>query len=258
MYRGDAQDGTAQPTEQDADDTRNAQRRQLQVRRAAAGILALGGVTVAASALFGAPHANTPASPNPGQLAAQVNAALHAAHLSALHAAQHGALVEVDGFVADAAQDLAARGVLLKFDNARIARHYDVEQTDLASIEESLASDGVQVIWREPGVLGVTGEVPSLARFRDQIDRVQTDLDSNVRRIEIDVAQRANQLPVTPYTEVMAAGDTRYVQTPDGVKHLFDDSVPADDGPTRLRETIVPAHASTLASDASDPPAQQP
>jgi type III secretion protein D len=261
MYRGDAQDNATQPMPADEDDARAAQRlqRQRQLRRAAAGMLVLGGVTLAASMLLGPPraNANTPESQNPALLAAQVNAALSAAHLPALHAAPHGALVEVDGFVTNTAQDLAARSLLLKFDDARIARHYDVEESDLASIEDSLGSGGVRVVWRAPGVLSVTGEVPSLARFSDQLDRVQNDLDSNVQRIDIDVTQVRNALPLTPYTEMMVAGGTQYVQTPDGVKHLFGDRVPDDDGSPRLRETLVPAHT-TQAADVTDPLSQQP
>jgi len=64
-------------------------------------------------------------------------------------------------------------------------------------------------------------------------------------------------LPLTQYTEMMVAGGTQYVQTPDGVKHLFGDRVPDDDGSPRLRETLVPAHT-TQAADVTDPLSQQP
>ncbi|RDU96759.1 type III secretion system protein [Trinickia dinghuensis] len=259
MYRGTREESAQQPAPGEARDALDAQRRQRRLRRAAAGILALGGVTLVASGLLGRPraHANTLASSDPAQLAAQVNAALGAAHLPALHAAAHGALVEVDGFVANAAQDLAARGVLMKLDDARVVRRYDVEQTDLASLEESLGSDGVHVAWREPGVLSVTGEVASLSRLRNALDRVQTDLDSNVRRIEVDVTQSTNALPQTEYTSMMAAGGTLYVQTSDGIKHLFVDGAPTDGAPARLRETLVPARAPAQLADAKDPSPQQ-
>lgn len=213
--------------------------------RAVAGVLALGGALLAASALLGWPRAaaHPAAAPSPAQLAAQVNAALAAAHLPALHAVPSGNLVEVDGFVANAAQDVAARGVLMKFDDGGVVRHYDVEQSDIASVEESLANDGVHVAWSSPGTLSVTGEVPSLASFRTRLEQIQADLDSNVQRIDVDVVQAADAVPSAAYTEMVAAGDTQYVETPDGVKHLFDGDAPGTDGPARLQETIEPHRA---------------
>jgi type III secretion protein D len=253
MYRGQASDDPA--AQAGATPARAPRRRLL---GAAAGVLAVSGIALAASALLGRPHAdaNELHAPTPAQLAAQIDAQLHAAHLPALHAQAHDSLIEVDGFVANAAQDVAARDVLMKYPHARIARHYDVEQTALAGIEEALGGDGVRVAWRSPGVLGVTGRVASLAHLRETLERVQADLDSNVQRIEVDVGQSDDDAPRTLYVETMAVGDTQYVQTPDGVKHLFDYTASDGTEPARLRETILPGRTPLTAADQPDAPPQ--
>jgi type III secretion protein D len=52
--------------------------------------------------------------------------------------------------------------------------------------------------------------------------RVKSDLDTNIKRIDVAVRERAAPIESAgDYTALIAIGDVRYVETPDGVKHLY-------------------------------------
>jgi len=179
-----------------------------------------------------------------GALAEQLNAALRQARLGDLHARQQGHAIVVDGMALNASEDIAARAILERAGRDSIARRYDVAQADVASMSDSLGTDSVHVAYAGDGVFTLTGSVPSLAPFHDQLERLRTDLDNNIKRIDVDVTEVPTSIPMNQYTEMISVGDTRYVQTADGVKHLFPATATASMGNVRtLHESITPLGA---------------
>lgn len=177
-------------------------------------------------------------------LAARLDAALRQAHLGDLHAHQQGRAIVVDGMALNASEDIAARAILERVGRDSIARRYDVAQADVASMSDSLGMDSVHVAYAGDGVFSLSGSVPSLTPFHDQLERLRTDLDGNVRRIDVDVTEVPTSIPMNQYTEMISVGDTRYVQTADGVKHLFPATAAPLSGNVRtLHESITPLGA---------------
>jgi type III secretion protein D len=176
-----------------------------------------------------------------GALAGQLNAALKQARLADLHARQQGHAIVVDGMALNASEDIAARAILERVGRDSIARRYDVAQADVASMSDSLGMDSVHVAYAGDGVFTLSGSVPSLAPFHDQLERLRTDLDGNIKRIDVDVTEVPTNIPMNQYTEMISVGDTRYVQTADGVKHLFPATAATSIGNVRtLHESITP------------------
>ncbi|WP_412025863.1 HrpD5 family protein [Burkholderia cepacia] len=222
----------------------NRTRRTVRVIGAGAMIVAF--LTVGATLVYARlrqPSADATGPRTAAGLARQINAALHTANLTDLRAQDHGGTVVVDGMVSTAADDVAARTLLARL-GGNVARAYDVAQSDVASIHDSLGIDGLHVSYAGGGVFSISGPVPSLTQFRDGLNRLRADLDGNVKRIDIDVTEAPPTIPAMVYTTMMAVGDTRYVQTPDGVKHLFP-TAPTDLGDTAnvMRESVTPLRA---------------
>lgn len=194
----------------------------------AIGVALAGGMVAAmlvvAATLFGSKPRDAQAMPSPDTLAQRIGNALHAAGLADLQAVPHGSDVIVKGMVSTAAEDVAARGVFARVspDQDRVLRQYDVAETDRRNLEDALAVDGAHVKYRGAGIFEVGGAVRSMAQFDIALARVKRDLDTNIKRI--DVAVRETPAPAESagdYTALIAIGDVRYVETPDGVKHVY-------------------------------------
>jgi type III secretion protein D len=204
------------------------------------GALFIAGGSVLASVLFGQP--SVAVSHSAPEVAATLRRQLHEAGLDGLRARPQGGTVVVDGMVDDASQDIAARSILTRSGFHAIARQYDVAHADVASIDELLATDGIHVSYGGNGVFQVAGVVPSLTRFEDALNRLRADLDGNVRRLDIDVTE-APAASAVVYTAMLEVGNTRYMETQDGVKHVFvAGTANAASGPRTLRESITPSH----------------
>ncbi|PRG03965.1 HrpD5 family protein [Burkholderia ambifaria] len=242
MYNGDAAASASRHTAS-GPLAPNPARRTVRVIGAGAMLVAFltAGATLVYARLWPSPGATGPRTA--AALAQQINAALHDAKLADLHAQDHGATVVVDGIVSTSADDVAVRTLLARL-GGNVARAYDVAQSDVASIQDSLGIDGLRVSYAGGGVFSINGAVPSLTQFRDGLNRLRADLDGNVRRIDVDVTEAPSTIPSLVYTSMMAVGDTRYVQTPDGVKHLFPGAPPdLGDGATVMRESVTPIRA---------------
>ncbi|WP_206956696.1 type III secretion system protein [Trinickia acidisoli] len=181
-------------------------------------------VLVAGATLFGSKPRDAQAMPSPEALATRIGGALHAAGLADLQAVPRGNAVVVQGMVATAAEDVAARGIFahVASDQNRILRQYDVGETDRRNLEDALAVDGTHVKYRGDGVFEVDGAVDSMSQFQTALARVKRDLDTNIKHIDVAVSERPAPLgSAGDYTALIAIGDVRYVETPDGVKHLY-------------------------------------
>jgi type III secretion protein D len=216
------------------------------LRSICASAMAVALLTLAGTLVYGRFGHRAPTAPvghGSAELARQLDGALHTAQLTDLHAQPHGDSIVVDGMVANAAEDVAARAIFLRM-GSTVARQYDVAQTDVANIEDSLGIDGLHVAYSGGGAFTVSGVVPSLTQFRDGLNRLRADLDSNVKRIDIDVTEAPTTLAMTVYTAMLAVGDTRYVQTQDGVKHLFPTAMrEGSDTGHALHESVIPLNA---------------
>jgi type III secretion protein D len=157
-------------------------------------------------------------------LSKQVTAALHGTGLADLSAAPRSGKVAVRGIVTSASDSEKARRIIDDFARGRALAEYDVAENDVDNIQQSLAGTGAEVSYSGHGVFRVSGDVRSMSTFRERVGEVRADLDSNVKRVDVDVKEAATPLPDVEYTEVVATGGLRYIQTPDGTKHLFEDA----------------------------------
>ncbi|WP_429499675.1 hypothetical protein ACQUFY_18475 [Robbsia andropogonis] len=219
-------------------------RAQHWLRNVCTGAMGAAVIVVLTTLLYETLH-RPPASADTGTpLAQRVQSALLAARLAGLHVRAHGEkAVIVEGMVSTAGDDITARNVFKQFPGADIARQYDVAQTDIANLSESLATDSLRVGYIGNGAFAITGKVPSISKFRDDLNRVQADLDANVTRIDVDVGELPPTTGFNVYSEMIVIGDTRYVQTEDGVKHLFTASNELETPNPSLRESFIPARS---------------
>ncbi|CAB3769450.1 HrpD5 family protein [Paraburkholderia solisilvae] len=163
-------------------------------------------------------------------LSKQVAAALHRASLDELRTTTRDGRVVVSGIVSTAGDSVKARRIADDLTQGKVLKEYDVAQQDVDNIQQSLAGTGAQVSYTGNGVFRVSGEVKSMAAFRERVAGVRADLDSNVVRVDVDVKEARSPIPDIEYTEVVATGGLRYIETPDGTKHLFDSASSKDNG----------------------------
>ncbi|WGS47797.1 type III secretion system protein (plasmid) [Burkholderia sp. JSH-S8] len=203
-----------------ADAARRGAQRKLAACAAAGGALVAG--LLAMGAMLASAHpAALPPVEHADALATRIGAELERAGYVELHAAPRGAMVAVTGMVATPADDLAARKLLDRLAAHRVERQYDVAQDDAQSIGESLGVAGATVAYAGQGRFRVAGVVPDLARLRTAVERVRADIGPNVRAIEVDARQSGDAPVPVAYSGMLEIGDVRYVETPDGVKHVF-------------------------------------
>lgn len=213
--------------------------RRLQNPRAIGAALAGGmiaAILVAGATLFGSKPREAQAMPSPDALASRIGDALRAAGLADLQALPRGNAVVVQGMVATAAEDVAARGIFSRVapDQDKILRQYDVAENDRRNLEDALAIDGAHVKYRGAGAFEIDGTVQSMAQFQAALARVKRDLDTNIGHIDVAVREAPTPMgDAGDYTSLMAIGDVRYVETPDGVKHLYPGSAVAQAGERR-------------------------
>lgn len=184
------------------------------------------GVLAAAGAMFAGAQSSEAASVkfNPDSMAAEVDGALHRAGLADLYATPRKDGVVVRGIVPLADDGAKAQRIMNALAPGKVRREYDVAQQDVEDIQQSLAGTGVRVSYSGHGVFQVSGSVQSMPAFRTLIAKVRADLDANTKRIDIDVKEVKIPAPDVDFTEVVATGGLRYIETPDGTKHLFSSS----------------------------------
>jgi len=180
-----------------------------------AGLLAVG-------AILASPHQGTlPAIESVKTLVDRVGAELKRAGYTELHVVPRGNTVVVTGMVATPADDLVARKLLERLAAARIERQYDVAQEDVQSIGESIGIPGATVQYAGQGRFRVSGAVPNLTQLRTAVEQVRADVGPNVRAIEVDAHQSADASAPLVYSGMLETGNVRYIETPNGVKHVF-------------------------------------
>jgi type III secretion protein D len=183
---------------------------------------AIGGIAVA-GVMFAGTQPSEAASVkfDPHALADEIDAALHREGLGDLHVIARNDDIAVRGMVTTADESAKAQRIIDSLAQGKVRREYDIAQQDVDNIQQSLAGTGAAVAYTGHGVFRVSGNVQSMTTFRTLIAGVRADLDSNVKRVDVDVKEAQVPVPDIEYTAVVATGGLRYIETPDGTKHLF-------------------------------------
>lgn len=217
----DAQTGDAAAAPQPA--ARPVQRR-LSSRTAVmalAGTAAIGALAISGTLLAGTQSSEAAnVRIDDGALAGQLSAALHQAGITGLTVDRKKELLIISGIVTNSAEAARARRIADTLAPARIRRDYDVAEDDADEIRQSLSGTGATVAYAGNGVFRIGGRVASLAAFRERLASVRADLDHNVRSLDVTASESAPASAEAGYAEVVATGDVRYLETPDGIKHL--------------------------------------
>lgn len=194
-------------------------------RRFSTSLVVLGGAITAGLAMISAiasgdvqPYVASK-SPESEPLLARVNAALQASGAVGLQARQVAHVVQVEGMVADPAAASRAKAALQAFDNQLVLQRYAMATDISRAIGDAAGSIGVQVEYQGSGVFVVRGHVANLARLRDTLQQVKTDLGGRVVRIDVvateDVATGRSRTAA-----VLTAGNMQYVEAADGTKYF--------------------------------------
>ncbi|MBN3825119.1 secretion protein SctD [Burkholderia sp. Ac-20384] len=197
--------------------------RKMDWRTTAAALICTAGVGTLGAMFAGAQSSEAAnVKPDPIFLAGEVDGALHRAGFVDLHALPHKDGVAVEGIVPLNEDGTKAQQIMNALAPGKARRAYDVAQQVVTNIQQSLAGTGATVSYAGHGVFHVTGNVRAMTTFRTLIAGVRADLDRNIKRIDIDVKETKAPTADVEFTEVVATGGLRYIETPDGTKHLFE------------------------------------
>lgn len=125
----------------------------------------------------------------------------------------------VTGMVPDPQGDQRARALIDEQLPYPVDVRYNVATTIVQSLLASLEDPGIKVSYEGEGRFKVTGQVANPMKLRAAVDRVRDDIGANVKQISIDSA--GISLPGPSYSALLTQGDLGYMQTNDGVKHVF-------------------------------------
>jgi type III secretion protein D len=227
---------TAEPDEalpQDPQPARSDAAQTGEVTAPRGGAVRAAGVAIACTTLIGAvlaadmlfagtqsSHAaNIEASTD--AMARQLGDALHRAGFADLQTGVRGKHVVVRGIVNSLEDHQRARRIFEQLARDRVVREYDIAQNDVETIRQLLGSTGARVAYAGEGVFTISGTVQSKERFGDLLEGVKADLGANVKRIDVDVREAPVPVPGIEYSEMVDTGSVRYIETPDGTKHLY-------------------------------------
>jgi type III secretion protein D len=214
------EDAAAQPAADAPQDKRRLSSRAAAM--ALVGTVAIGGLATAGALLTGTQTSEAAnVKVDNGALASQLAAALHQAGLAGLHVEPRERSLSVTGIVTNATEAARARRIAEALAPGKVRRDYDVAQQDVDEIQQSLSGTGASVAYAGNGVFRISGNVPSLTMFRERMASVRADLDRNVKGLDVQVSETHLPAQNIEYAEAIAAGGLRYIETPDGTKHLL-------------------------------------
>ncbi len=150
----------------------------------------------------------------------QINRAFKQTNITGLEVSTRGDLVVIDGMVNTSADDAVVREIIEKFnDLGRISPHYDVASQVAQNIAESLDLPNIKVEYLGKGAFQVSGIVADLPGAQQALARLAPDLSSNIKKIDSRLTTPRAGTP--SYSGLMADGNVKYFETPDGVKHMY-------------------------------------
>lgn len=159
-------------------------------------------------------------------LKARVERTVAELSLPGLDVVQTGEQVAVRGLVRSTADAAALRARLEALKVGGIVHAYASAADVAQDIAEGLGLPGLEVSWRGNGVFAVSGRTVDLERLNAAAARLRTDLAPLVQRIDV-VATEKSPKASAPISAALNAGELKYVQTRDGVKHLSLSGPPA-------------------------------
>jgi type III secretion protein D len=159
-------------------------------------------------------------------LKARVERTVAELSLPGLDVVQTGEQVTVRGLVRNTADAAALRARLEGLKVGGIVHAYASAADVAQDIAEGLGLPGLEVSWRGNGVFAVSGRTADLDRLNAAAARLRTDLAPLVQRIDV-VATEKSPSASAPISAALNAGELKYVQTRDGVKHLSLSGPPA-------------------------------
>ncbi|NTX20464.1 secretion protein [Burkholderia cepacia] len=219
--------------------------------------VALGIVAGAAVLLTTVPASEAALRRGPAYRTTRIQEALAAAHMTELQVRTVGNSSVVTGMVSNLSDDQLVKSTLAKIAPRDIVRSYDVAQNAVHSIEDSLGIAGVHVKYLGNGDFAITGAVDSKDAVDKAVTRVRPDLDSNIRRLVVQVTENPDRAaPATgQFSEVVSSDSVQYAQTPDGVKHIYAVEAPADAAPASGATDVTASSVddATVARSASPP-----
>ncbi len=150
----------------------------------------------------------------------QLQRALKQANITGLEISTRGDLVVMDGMVNNSSDDAVVREIIERLnDIGRISPHYDIASRVAQNIAESLDLPNIKVEYLGKGTFQVSGIVTDLAGAQQALARLAPDLSSNIKKIDSRLTTIKGRPP--SYSGLMSDGNVKYVETPDGVKHLY-------------------------------------
>jgi type III secretion protein D len=152
-------------------------------------------------------------------LKARVERTVAELSLPGLDVVQTGEQVAVRGLVRSTADAAALRARLEGLKVGGIVHAYASAADVAQDIAEGLGLPGLEVSWRGNGVFAVSGRTVDLDRLNAAAARLRTDLAPLVQRIDVVATEKAPNASA-PISAALNAGELKYVQTRDGVKHL--------------------------------------
>lgn len=204
-----------------------SRRRLGRVLSVVAGLAMLTGFGATVARMNHAPGAPKPqGGPTVLPLKARVERAVAELSLPGLDVVQTGEQVAVRGLVRSTADATALRTRLEALKVGGIVHAYASAADVAQDIAEGLGLPGLEVSWRGNGVFAVSGRTVDMARLNAAAARLRTDLAPLVQRIDIVAIEKAPNASA-PISAALNAGELKYVQTRDGVKHLSLSGPPA-------------------------------
>ncbi len=150
----------------------------------------------------------------------QLQRALQQANITGLEISTRSDVVVINGMVNNSADDAVVREIIEKLnDLGRISPHYDIASRVAQNIAESLDLPNIKVEYLGKGAFQVSGIVADVASAQQALLRLAPDLSSNIKKIDSRLTGIKARTP--SYSGLMSDGNVKYVETPDGVKHLY-------------------------------------
>lgn len=198
---------------------RRSRRQVGRVLSMLAGLVMLTGFGATVARMNQAGPQNAPRGSTALPLKSRVELAVSDLSLPGLEVVQSGEQVAVRGLVRGAAEVSALRARLESLKAAGIVHAYASAADVAQDIAEGLGLPGLEVTWRGGGVFAVSGRTADLDRLNAAAAGLRTDLAPLVKRIDIVATEKARSASA-PISAALNAGELKYVQTRDGVKHL--------------------------------------
>jgi type III secretion protein D len=155
----------------------------------------------------------------PVPLKERISAVVSEQGFTGLEVVALGDRVAVRGMVPTAAQALSLHDRLEAVKPGAIQHDYAAASQVAQNLSEALGLPNVEVTWRGGGVFAVTARTTDVEKLQDAIARIRGDLGPTVTRIDLQAIQES-AVNSHPISAALDAGQLKYVQTRDGVKHL--------------------------------------